>query len=477
MGHVLLVTSEMAGRINIMGELARRLEAAGHTAAVASPVDIRERVEALGARYVDIAPPLPPGGPPPSQGTRDLVGRFMAFVRRLGQIRTVTARRNQKIAAANPDLLSTAIETEAPDLVLIDVELPMHIITAAPGTVPVALWTSMLSLWKRPGLPPLGSAIVPGRGVRGSRLGIEGAWVRYRSWKWLRRQRHRVTRLGEDQVSVLRTLAAHTGFPFRREADLHQWLIPCTYRTLPIVSFNAAEFDLPHPVTPTCTYAGPVLPPDGARTHPGIDTREATERLAALYERRASGASRALVYCSFGAWHKGDDRAFLLRILDAVRANPDWDVVVGLGARLDPVSLGEVPSNVHLFDWAPQLEILMNADCAIHHGGISTVNECITTGVPMVVYPFDFMDQPGNGARIEFHGIGEVGDRIHDDAVAIARRIERMLTSREVNEAMTAMQSAFLRYRDEDRAVGFVEQMLAGRPGLAEPPHESPASA
>ena len=81
------------------------------------------------------------------------------------------------------------------------------------------------------------------------------------------------------------------------------------------------------------------------------------------------------------------------------------------------------------------------------------------------------------GLSLRLHGIGEVGDRIHDDAVAIARRIERMLTSREVNEAMTAMQSAFLRYRDEDRAVGFVEQMLAARPGLAEPPHESPASA
>lgn len=463
MASILLVTSEMAGRINIMCELARRLAAAGHSAAVACPVDVRARVEAQGVRYVDITPRPPPSAPndrPAAPQTR--VDRLVGFVRRLSRLRTIDARRRARVAALGLGDFVVAARREAPDLLLVDVELPGHVMVAHGAGLNVVLWTSMLSLWKRPGLPPLGSPIVVGRGAAGSRLGVEWAWLRFRVWKWLRRQRLRITRVGEDQISVMRTVAAMAGFPFRGEADLGQWLVPFTFRSLPLVTFNAAEIEFPHDPPPMCTYAGPVLPGESRRAHPDIEAGTARQRLDELVARRRRGDAGTLVYCAFGAWHKGDDRPFLERVLRAVERHPDWQVVVGLGGRLDPAALGPVPENVHVFSWAPQLEILAVADCAIHHGGVSSVNECITLGVPMVLYPFHFMDQPGNAARVAFHGIGEVGDRGRDSVDTIERRIARMAHDPTVRARIDAMSRAFAVYQREDRAVAYVESALAG---------------
>jgi zeaxanthin glucosyltransferase len=461
MGSVLLVTSEMAGRINMMCELARRLEAAGHSAAVACPVDVRDRVEAHGVTYFDIPASTPPSVATAAVASRRTLGRATAFVARLGQMRHTARRRIAKAQSLNAAGIRSAIAGADPDAVLVDVELPVHIMAVAATHLPMALWTSMLSLWKQPGLPPLGSDIQPGHGWRGSKAGIEMAWLRFRIWKWVRRQRFRATRFGEDQMSVLREVAEQTGFPLEHETDVGQWLVPFTYRTVPIVSFNALELEFPHEPLPTCTYLGPLLPADGRRADRG--DADTAARLDALFRRRRDGQSDALIYCAFGAWHKGDDRDFLSRILEAVSARPRWDVIVGLGGRIEPSSLGSVPPNVHLFGWAPQLEILRHADCAVHHGGISTVNECITNGAPMVIYPFDFMDQPGNAARVAYHGIGEVGDRGHDAAADIAGRIDRMLTDPAVHARLDTMRAAFGAYQAERRAVAYIESLLPDR--------------
>lgn len=462
MSAILLITSEMAGRINLTCELAARLTAAGHETAVACPADVSERVAALGVRYVPIGTPsesVPATTPPPAPAS-SLLRRIGGFVRRAADVRAVEGRRRAKADGMGLETFADVLIRETPDLVLIDVELPAHVMAAHGAGARILLWTSMLSLWKRPGLPPLGSSIVVGRGLAGSSLGIEAAWLRFRAWKWARRTRHRITRAGEDQLSVLRTIAADHGFPFSAEVDVNQWLLPFTFRSLPTVSFNARELEFPHEPPANCTYAGPVLPRDGNRAHPTTDHASERSRLDELFARRAREESAALVYCSFGAWHKGDDRAFLHRILEGVATRPEWDVVVGLGGRIEPHDLGDVPGNVHLFEWAPQLEILGHADAAIHHGGISSVNECITRGVPMVCYPFDFMDQPGNAARVSYHGIGERGDRAGDAPGEITDRINRLLTDPAIRANVERMQRAVLRYEEEDRAVSVVEAML-----------------
>ncbi len=437
----------MAGRVNVACEIVLRLAARNHDATVVAPADLDTQVAMQGMSYVRIAP----DGDPPQRLPSGL--RAALRLRRLGDIQR---RRATAVDALDPAGMARDLDALEPDLLLIDAELPAHIITAAAGRTPVAVWTTMLSVWKRPGLPPLHTDISPGTGLRGTRAGIEWAWLRFRTARRLAAMRQRVTRLGTDRMTVLRALAARTGFDFDRGTAANEWLIPVVFPSLPMITFNAWELEFPHEPAPGLTYAGPVLNPHRRVAGPAQEATVA--RLEELFARRRTGASSALVYCAFGAWHKGDDRAFLRRVIDA--ADRDWDLVVGLGSRIDRNLLGTVPDNVHLFDWAPQMEVLDHADVALHHAGISSVNECIRAGVPMVLYPFDFLDQRGNAARVAYHGLGEVGDRQQDSAGEIRRRITSVLSDDRCRTRVMHMRRTFLGYEEDERATRAVEALL-----------------
>ncbi len=423
MPRIVVVTSEMAGRVRLSRELARRLATAGHQPIVAGPVD--------GGDESFLHLPL---GDEPKPGRHIGPGEI---ARALG-VAEVTE----------------ALADHQPDLVMVDHELPVHVMAAWATGARVALWTSMLSVWKRPGLPPLHTPIVPGRGFAGSSLGIELAWARFRLGRTLGRLRRTVLPGRVDRVAVLEAVAADTGFPFDDHVSLHDWLLPVTFDGLPVLSFNLEELEFPHPPQGSVTYVGPL--PDAAPAAP------VEPALIELLERRRAGEIERLLYAGFGAWHRGDDGPFLRRVIEAVGANPAWHLVLGLGGRGHPEDFEPVPDNVLLLRWAPQRPVLGAADAAVHHGGIGSVNDCLTEGVPMVVYPFTFLDQPGNAARIEFHGLGEVGSRHEDDAADVAARIERVLVDPTPREA--ARRYAELVRRSDPRPLEEVERLLGSAP-------------
>lgn len=443
MAAIVIVTSEIAGRVQVSFELAKRLTAAGHTVKVASPDDISDRAAKLGGEFLTLGP----GRTEVAQSSTPAAGgRLTALVKRLAAVRSAKGQRAAKVDALGLDAISDQLAHLEPDLMLVDIELPTVVMASAGAGHPTAVWTTMMSIIKLPSVPPLGSDIVPGVGVRGSRVGIEIEWLRFRVGKWVKATRQRITRTGLDQLSVMREVARRTGFPLE-DTDRFQWLVPFVYPSLPTLTFTAAAFEFPSPAPGTVRYVGPVID----------QGRDADSSLDAIYEKRRSDPDRRLVYCGFGAWHKGDDRTFIRQVVAIGERRPEWDLVIGLGSRIDPADLGAVPDNVHLLPWAPQMQILQHADAAVHHGGISSVNECILNGVPMVLYPFDFLDQPGNAARVVFHGLGVTGSR-DDTSAGIEARIETVLAGAGFRDAAAAMQGEFARLKGEP--VRAVESLL-----------------
>ncbi|MEO1788947.1 MAG: nucleotide disphospho-sugar-binding domain-containing protein, partial [Pseudomonadota bacterium] len=73
------------------------------------------------------------------------------------------------------------------------------------------------------------------------------------------------------------------------------------------------------------------------------------------------------------------------------------------------------------------LAALEVADAAIFHGGAGTLNECLATATPMLIYP-NALDGKGNGARVVHHGLGTVG-RYSDDADQIEADLKAVLGS------------------------------------------------
>ncbi len=419
MARVLLITSDTAGRVAIVCELASRLEQAGHTPMIASPGSIDELIARHGRPYTKLESQADP---------------------------TAT-------------VVTAQLRSLEPDLILCDLELSYEVMAAYAVGTRLALWTTLFSVWKRPGLPPLHRTIIPGTGWSGSRLGIEWAWLRYRTGRSLGRWRRRLTAKGKDRIGRLRQVAETTGFPFDEEVMLHDWLVPFTFRNIPVLVCNTLELEFPHEPHPAARYVGPVLvtPPQGT----GTDDDNA--KLQRLFERRRNGETEALVYCAFGAWHKGDDEPFLRRVFAAAELSPSWDFVVGLGARSDPTRLHPVPTNVHLLTWAPQREILDHADLAIHHGGVTSVNECAAAGVPMLVYPFQFLDQGGNAARVAHRGLGVIGDRANDSPAKINERLLTLLTGDDFAASTARAKAAITQEHHDNRALDAIVDLLVRR--------------
>lgn len=79
-------------------------------------------------------------------------------------------------------------------------------------------------------------------------------------------------------------------------------------------------------------------------------------------------------------------RPSFLRGIVAAFADSSWTVVLATG-RLPVASLGVLPANVLARQWIPQWQVLAQADVLVTHGGMNSVQEALTRGVPMIVAP------------------------------------------------------------------------------------------
>jgi MGT family glycosyltransferase len=83
----------------------------------------------------------------------------------------------------------------------------------------------------------------------------------------------------------------------------------------------------------------------------------------------------------------------------------DWHVVLAIGQHVDPAALGELPGNVELHRFAPQLAVLEHASAFVTHAGMGSAKEGLAAGVPLVAVP-QAADQFGNAERIAELGVG-----------------------------------------------------------------------
>jgi zeaxanthin glucosyltransferase len=153
---------------------------------------------------------------------------------------------------------------------------------------------------------------------------------------------------------------------------------------------------------------------------------------------------RPIAFCTMGTHDHRVRGAFVQAIVDATR---DWRLVIA-------ADLAEPPPHVTARRDLPQLQVLARAAVAIVHGGLGTIKECIWSGVPMLVLPADH-DQPGNAARVAYHGLGVVRARRRLGDVAAA--LDELAGRR----ALLARWSArFVACQREQRGVAVVDQLL-----------------
>ncbi|MGW1210074.1 macrolide-inactivating glycosyltransferase [Streptomyces sp. NPDC002499] len=118
--------------------------------------------------------------------------------------------------------------------------------------------------------------------------------------------------------------------------------------------------------------------------------------------RRPAGAEK-VVLVSLGSSFT-DRPDFYRACVEAFGGLPGWHLVLQIGRHVDPAVLGDLPANVEVHSWVPQLAILKQADLFVTHAGAGGSQEGLATATPMIAVP-QAVDQFGNADMLQSLGV------------------------------------------------------------------------
>ncbi|WNV87231.1 glycosyltransferase [Umezawaea sp. Da 62-37] len=154
------------------------------------------------------------------------------------------------------------------------------------------------------------------------------------------------------------------------------------------------------------------------------------ERLPDVFARLPE--DRPVIYLSMGSIGPLSSR-FMQRSTEIYEeiftalAALECSVIAALPSRYEPL-FRSLPPHVHTMPWVPQSLVLDHVDLFITHGGLNSIRDTITSGVPQVLLPF-FADHPGNALRCEQLGTGIRVDPTTVTAAEVHSACERVLAN------------------------------------------------
>jgi zeaxanthin glucosyltransferase len=221
---------------------------------------------------------------------------------------------------------------------------------------------------------------------------------------------------------------------------------------LPHLFLCPEELDFPGTVRPGCYYAEASI--DVERQQPDFNWSKIKQ-------------NKALIYCALGTTVGAVEtltvakaKQFIQSVIDSISKKPKYQLVVSVSDYLCVDDFTFIPDNVIIVNKAPQLALLERACLAIIAGGIHTIKECIFSGTPMIVFPI-CADQPENAKRIQYHGLGLVGD-IQDLTVQkITNFIETIENNSSLQQRVETWGNKFRKIENSGLSIKFISEILA----------------
>ncbi|MFJ9032464.1 macrolide-inactivating glycosyltransferase [Streptomyces sp. NPDC102274] len=172
---------------------------------------------------------------------------------------------------------------------------------------------------------------------------------------------------------------------------------------------------------------------------------------------RPAGAERVLLVSLGSAFTK--QPAFYRACVEAFGDLPGWHVVLQIGAYVDEAELGDVPANVEVHRWVPQLAILQQADAFITHAGAGGSQEGLATGTPMVAVP-QAVDQFGNADTLVALGVARRLDTEAATPEALRAAVLAVASDPEVARRLGEVGRGMAREGGTRRAADLIEEAL-----------------
>lgn len=279
--------------------------------------------------------------------------------------------------------LLTPLRRIEPDVVLVDSEMHIEQLQAEAAGFRVAALEHHVSPDRIRGVPPLSSHLIPSNSLR-------DRWRCFRMWKQLQRHRQNRPEL-QAHWTTLRSLCDNASRNFDQLADFGHWQ-PVRFRHIPVLRIAPRVLDFA-----SITAVAP-------RYFSQHDQSAEVESKAAVGPELIdwiANRRRALVICTSGSLIH--DTRFIHSFLELAKNRDDLDFLMANTLSED---IDGKPANVRCADFIPQQFALKHADLMISGAGIGTVIETVENNVPLIAISHGLLDQNGNAARVEYHGIG-----------------------------------------------------------------------
>jgi MGT family glycosyltransferase len=298
-------------------------------------------------------------------------------------------------------------------------------IAAEAAGIPYAMLSPHISVRPLPGVPPMGSGLLPPRTPE------ERAEV--------------------DAVSNRFAAGMNARLPVLNEARGSQGLAPLDHvfdlydRAERVLLAISAAFDIPADYLPAnVRYVGPLLDPPGWSkpwTAPWL---------------QQSDRPRALV--SFSTSFQ-DQTETLQRVINALGAMA-IDAVVTTGPALVDATL-QAAKNVTLLHSAPHDAVMKEVSLVVTHGGHGTVSRALVHGLPLLVMPMG-RDQNDNAMRVETRGAGLTLPPAAAEA-EIAAALNRLIAEPQFRAAAGRLGEAIAADLASEPLVGEMEAIVESR--------------
>ncbi|WP_063778934.1 macrolide-inactivating glycosyltransferase [Streptomyces katrae] len=179
------------------------------------------------------------------------------------------------------------------------------------------------------------------------------------------------------------------------------------------------------------------------------------------WERPAGAEGKKVLLVSLGSTFTKQP-AFYRACVEAFGDLPGWHVVLQIGRFTDEAELGEVPANVEVHRWVPQLDILRQADAFITHAGAGGSQEGLATGTPMVAVP-QAVDQFGNADMLASLGVARHVPMEEADAETLREAVLGLLADPRVAVRAEEIRAGMAAEGGTGRAADLIEAALPQR--------------
>lgn len=429
-----LILLILAGNSALNGSfsLSRALIEQGHRVFyITSNLGNREYVESQGFNYLVVPTDDYEYPFPAAWNTKNtLIRRTRATRNIFDKLDYIYGQAEKWIAEANPDI------------VLLDPILTQFSIPFVKKNIPVVNINTTLSSTAQAGRPPVFSGFVPPKTSNPlAALRMKMAWqfiYAYHSIKALNRSFYLTLAFGSPGKMIRTQLKKHGAKTKKGEYGI-QLIVPEIF-------MNSRHFDFP-----ASQSSSPQL-----KLYMGACVEE--KRVQESFDFKFLDKEKKLIYCAMGTMSKvyKFQKNLYQCLFEAMDQLAGYQLILQSEGVGDLGQYKRIPENVLVVARAPQLKLLELTSVFITHGGAGSTREGAYYGVPMIVFP-GWHDQPGNAARVVYHGLGEKADMKTITTKKLLSLIDKVINDPDIRDNVRKMREKLRKDDNRHSIIQFIE--------------------